>query len=187
MRCIERSPRGRVAEAAQWAGPMVVVCVALIAMWGCKTEPVTQTDSPVVLCDDNNYAYTPELIVEQQQLRAGEDISITWPGVSQDIFGNPLDDDFAVDEVAIYVFGEYTPDEAVSGVLTESMMQREVDIFGYCAPTDDACMLSDFMLKNRFLRSYFRGIDSIPRFLEIHRFVEPFKTGTHCILRRRLS
>ena len=146
MRCIESPSRGRVPEATQRAGLMVGGCVALIAMSGCKPDPVSNSETSVVLCDDNNYAYTPELTVEQQQLRSGEDISITWPDVSEDIFGNPLDDDFAVDEVAIYVFGEHTPDEAVSGVLTESMMQREVDIFGYCAPTDNSCQLSDFML-----------------------------------------
>jgi hypothetical protein len=113
---------------------------------GAPADPAAATcGDPCVLADDANYQFSSQLDIDTFTLQPQADVRITWPDVTTDLVGHPLDP-AEIDQVTLVVFPDLTPDEAAAALASDTATQAAVGLYQVCTPTDGACLLSEFGL-----------------------------------------
>lgn len=108
-------------------------------------EPLAECGDPCTLGDANNYTFASELDVAVHTLLSKADVRISWPDLTTDLLGQPLEP-VEIDLVTLIVFPELTPDEAAVALGEDTATQALVGLYQVCEPTDFACRLSEFGL-----------------------------------------
>ncbi len=117
-----------------------------IALLACGEAPPPEAEpcDPCLLDDAANYTWTSTLAAPTAHLAPGEDASVDWSALAHDFYGDPLDPVAGVSRAALVALPELTPEGVSDALARDALLQADVGLFVFCAPTDARCRLTDF-------------------------------------------
>ncbi len=138
-----------MSERRSFPFPLSVILLAA-AVAGCAPEADPPTITPpcerCALADANNFTWSSDLQVDEWRLASGMDATIRWGELDHDMYGDPLDPLVDVTRVALLAFPGLAPTEVAAALAADTLLQSNVGLFVFCAPTSATCRLSDFEL-----------------------------------------
>jgi len=122
----------------------------ILSAVSCATPDDSATVTPetmeVIFSDADNYRYTSSIRVEGQDLSELTNVLFSWPKLTQDLYGYPIDSADSICQIEILNFADLGWDEVLEGIESGIFLQTDVTIFAYCTPTDASCYLDDFVM-----------------------------------------
>lgn len=124
----------------------LVILFALSCATPDDSATITPETTSVVFSDADNYQYTSSIKVEGQDLSELTNVLFSWPKLTQDLYGYPIDSVDSICQIEILNFADLGWDEVLKGIESGIFLQTDVTVFAYCAPTDASCYLDDFVM-----------------------------------------
>jgi len=98
----------------------------------------------VALSDADNFAFTSAVDVSAQAIRAGADITVEWPALTTDVYGQPLDP-AALTGVEVFNFPGATAD-FLAALTMGSLRATDITLRAHCDTSGTSCQLDEFLM-----------------------------------------
>jgi hypothetical protein len=114
---------------------------------GCTPDP---GDSAAVeaeayhLEDAHNLSFGLALEADSTELLAGNDATLSWSELEEDLLGRPLSSCEAITQASLHLLGAEEEDQVLSVLAMGGFPQDRVRATWSCAPADCSCLLSSF-------------------------------------------
>jgi len=118
------------------------IALVAVALLGCKGK------QEITLEDANNYSFQSTIDAENTEIKAGEDATVDWSGVTTSLLGEAVDP-AAIDEVGVAKFAtDMTQDDVLQGINDGTLVQSDLDSFASYTLTGDetSALLTQFDL-----------------------------------------
>ncbi|MDP2313792.1 MAG: hypothetical protein Q8P41_12865 [Pseudomonadota bacterium] len=126
---------------------MRILAPALALALGACQAGSADTVAPCSDCtlqNGNNFAYTSELSIGSELLRAETDATIRWDTLTRDVRGGEIDPLGDLNEARLIAFRDLDTEELAYALAHDDLAQADVSVFVTCTPTNASCALSDF-------------------------------------------
>jgi len=101
-------------------------------------------DSVATLTDDDGVTLESSIEVEEIEVATGVDVLLDWSGLTQDLWGRPLDPELDAQRASLFHFNMDDLDAVMDGILHGTLYQSALDMQVTCQSETASCHMSEF-------------------------------------------
>ena len=123
-----------------------------LGLLACTGSPHGDSATSVVTCsactltDANNYTWQGSLAVDEWDLTAGANVTLSWDDLHHDLYGIPIEPT-DVERVVLLAMTQLTPDDVRQAIADDDLLMSDASLTVFCSPEGTtSCELADFEL-----------------------------------------